>query len=236
LGTVWWTQRSETHPPTFYGGCVILFALVTTWITIPVRERQRPEAHGHTKGQVSAFLKVEAIMAIYILCILIYVYAFREYVNLQPILPILLVVVTFAVRKSMLSITDVFPIETAMFLAGFWAENTEDMISVLVFPQVRVFSFLSFSLPFFSSSFLLLMSYCSCTPLLLTHSHFCLQSLSTGQRGVLVRRAVARRHRQQRCTSLFSHAQVVRLSHLGEGVPQTPVYRQAPAERHRNAR
>lgn len=52
-------------------------------------------------------------------------------------LPFGMTIGVFIIRKVMLALTDVFPLDTAMLISGFWVENIYDMVcfSLSFFPE-----------------------------------------------------------------------------------------------------
>jgi hypothetical protein len=48
-------------------------------------------------------------------------------------MPIVLLIIVFAWKKIILSMTDNFPVEIAMVISGLWLENVDDIFQTLVF-------------------------------------------------------------------------------------------------------
>eukprot|EP01090_Pellita_catalonica_P014192 TRINITY_DN3558_c0_g1_i2.p1 TRINITY_DN3558_c0_g1~~TRINITY_DN3558_c0_g1_i2.p1 ORF type:complete len:390 (-),score=38.36 TRINITY_DN3558_c0_g1_i2:27-1196(-) len=88
-----------------------------------------------------AFLKyvlVAFFVYVHVLILTMYIITFREAPSfVQPFLTLTLAIVTFVFRKVLLSLTDDFPIEVAMLIAGLWIENMDDMFQTLAYPSVQ---------------------------------------------------------------------------------------------------
>ncbi|KJE96917.1 hypothetical protein CAOG_07165 [Capsaspora owczarzaki ATCC 30864] len=88
--------------------------------------------------RLKVFLKVEICLLILMGLLTLYTIAFRVgSSSVQSILSFVLFIVTFIFKKILLSITDVFPIEISMLIAGLWMEHLDDTFAIVAYPQVE---------------------------------------------------------------------------------------------------
>eukprot|EP00050_Salpingoeca_kvevrii_P012741 m.24546 g.24546 ORF g.24546 m.24546 type:complete len:624 (-) comp4287_c0_seq1:139-2010(-) len=87
--------------------------------------------------QLHNFTKVVIAVSTYIIVLTIWVVTYRNSSGFgQALLAYLPLILVFIWKKILLSITDVFPLELAMLISGFWLENLDDIFQTLVFPSV----------------------------------------------------------------------------------------------------
>jgi len=104
------------------------------------------KTHARTKEDEKLFkisfrqyMKVAVCLFVYLAILLLDLYGFEYAPDVyQRIIPAFMFIVTFIVRKIILSLADPFPIEMAMLIAGFWVQNMYDMLLVIAYPAVRV--------------------------------------------------------------------------------------------------
>ncbi|KAL6075960.1 L-cystine transporter [Balamuthia mandrillaris] len=93
-----------------------------------------------TKAQLAKslnYLKIAIAIFIHIGILTSYIVAYREVPSsVQPALTFTLAIITFILRKTLLSFTDPYPLEIAMLIAALWAENMDDMFQTLAYPSV----------------------------------------------------------------------------------------------------
>lgn len=134
-----WASTSSDVPPRLWGAIMLLSTLILSLGGVMATEIAvvpREERH-HFKAVYSAYMRTEAVMAVLLSFVILYIFAYRYSDSAgQTVLPLNLAVVTYLCKKAMLKVTEPFPLEQAMFVSGFVVENAEDMFSVMAFPSV----------------------------------------------------------------------------------------------------
>eukprot|EP01119_Soliformovum_irregulare_P023897 TRINITY_DN8443_c0_g1_i1.p1 TRINITY_DN8443_c0_g1~~TRINITY_DN8443_c0_g1_i1.p1 ORF type:complete len:576 (-),score=141.85 TRINITY_DN8443_c0_g1_i1:21-1706(-) len=90
-------------------------------------------------GLFLRFVKILIAFFIFFLILVVYIYgySFANGAAGQKLLPFAMTIGIFIFRKVMLSLTDPFPLEIAMFISGFWVENIYDMFQVMAYRSVK---------------------------------------------------------------------------------------------------
>ncbi|ELR18807.1 uncharacterized protein ACA1_151090 [Acanthamoeba castellanii str. Neff] len=88
--------------------------------------------------KIAQYGKVVFALFVHLLILTGYVIGYR-YVSstVQPILSFSLAISVFIMRKVLLALTDMFPIEMAMLISSLWVTNLTDMCQTLAFPSVK---------------------------------------------------------------------------------------------------
>ncbi|KAH3757761.1 hypothetical protein Pelo_10438 [Pelomyxa schiedti] len=82
--------------------------------------------------------KVAMVLLAFLIVLIGYVWSFHFVQSTrQFILPFALAMFVFIFRKTVLSLTDRFSIETAMVISGLWVESLADMFRVMAIPYVK---------------------------------------------------------------------------------------------------
>eukprot|EP01117_Protostelium_nocturnum_P001164 TRINITY_DN11480_c0_g1_i1.p1 TRINITY_DN11480_c0_g1~~TRINITY_DN11480_c0_g1_i1.p1 ORF type:complete len:595 (+),score=88.99 TRINITY_DN11480_c0_g1_i1:64-1848(+) len=134
-----------------FGAAAIGLALITTYAGIYIYEwnhikrSQKDWSKEIKKARIKLltknfiiYVKMAFAVVVFAGILVIYIFAFefsRGTVG-QKFIPFVMAAIVFIARKALLSITDPFPHEIAMFVSGFWIENLYDMFQSMAYPSI----------------------------------------------------------------------------------------------------